>query len=426
MKEGFRFFRLAPSIERRMFLGISYCVAFSIPFKASFNSLFCILLFVFWLFFTVKNFGKMRLLIIGLTSVLFWLALLGMLYTANVEEGLFRFQQKTLLLLLPLVFGTIQLTEAEVGKIATVFVLGVLAACIICLLTASLHWVQFGSSEHFFSLYLVDDVIVDLYPYILALLCLASMVLLSESFLGKLQLDPFFKKPFIGISLIVFFTTFILLLSVKQLIVALILGVLLYAIRINRAHSFVLLTCAILMIASSIFIMPTLRVRVEEALSEQNKENPLDQNPAGASPLNGVALRRALWICVLDVIKENPWIGVGSGDGQDELQKAYANREFVLAADYNRYNAHNQYLQVAVNFGIIGLSIWACSFVALGAIFKKNWLFLTLMSLVLFSMLTESLLETNKGALTLSFLLTLFSFSEIDNKQTGFGEPANK
>ncbi|MFN7604055.1 MAG: O-antigen ligase family protein [Bacteroidota bacterium] len=118
-------------------------------------------------------------------------------------------------------------------------------------------------------------------------------------------------------------------------------------------------------------------------------------------------MRRAIWVCAIDVIKNDLWLGVGTGDGQDALQESYLNRNFVLAGKYNRFNAHNQYLQVAINFGLIGLLSWLGVLIWLLYHQRRNWLLLTLITIFLFSMLTESMLETNKGVLTFSFLTVM-------------------
>lgn len=410
MKDGFRFFVLPALIEEKIFLILSGAIAFSIPFKASFNSLFCILLFIFWLLFTKKKIDPSRIDVIGMISILFWIAVVGMLYTQNLEEGLFRFQQKSLLLVLPLVFFTSEIEwRKHISIISSIFIYGVLFACIFCLIEASYNSWMHSSGEYFFSEKLARSSIVDLYPYILALLCFSSALLLTESCLGKFGLHFFLTARKIAVPLTCFLIMFILLLGVKQIIIALIIFLFLYAIRIHKRIIYFLVVGVLVIITSVIYFSPILKTRLTEVVNEKNQENALDQNPTLGTPLNGIALRRALWVCAVDVIKENLWIGVGSGDGQDELQKSYQKREFVFAANYNRFNAHNQYLQVAINFGLIGLVIWIASFGWLFYQFKTNWLFISALGLFLFSMLTESMLETNKGALAMAFVLTLLA-----------------
>jgi O-antigen ligase len=98
---------------------------------------------------------------------------------------------------------------------------------------------------------------------------------------------------------------------------------------------------------------------------------------------------------------------VGTGDEQDELQRVYLNRKFYLAAHYNKFNAHNQYIQLAIGTGLIGLGL---IFIASGWSFwrlRSSRLFLYALTAVLIAMLTESMLETNKGCLIFSIVVSL-------------------
>lgn len=138
MKNEWRFISISPTHERQFFLYLMCAIAFSIPFQASYNSILLIVLLLFWLLCMPKQFDAHRLKTIGLISVVFWLAVIGLTYTKNIEEGLFRIQQKTLLLVFPLVLGTIRLDWRQLLKqLFSVFVATALIASIVCLLDAT-------------------------------------------------------------------------------------------------------------------------------------------------------------------------------------------------------------------------------------------------------------------------------------------------
>ncbi len=422
MKNEWRFISISPTYERQFFLYLMCAIVFSIPFQASYNSILLILLLLFWLLCMPKLFDAHRLKVIGSVSVVFWLALIGLAYTKNIDEGLFRIQQKAILLVFPLVLGTIRLDWRQLLKqLFSVFVVTAVIACIVCLLDATFFWIQTNSTERFFFENLLSGGWLDLYPYILAYLCLTACIILAESLLGKLRLSNWLMNRAVTISLLLFLTVFILLLSVKMVIIIMVGLILIYALRLNKNIGSLLALSGIVILAIAFFSLPTLRARIQEALAEEGKKNALNEQPELGTPLNGVALRRALWVCSLDVIKDNPAVGVGTGDGQDELQAAYENRKFVLASRYNRFNAHNQYLQTLINFGIVGLVVWLLSLGWLFVAFKSNRLLIFMLGVLLFAMLTESMLETNKGCLLMSFLVTLCCFGlkskylEIEN-----------
>jgi O-antigen ligase len=416
-KSELRFIAIPVRIERKIFLFLCCALALSIPFKASYNSILCITLLVFWLVFMEKKFVWYNLTQALLISTLFWLALAGMTYTQNIDEGLFRLQQKSLLLIFPLVFGTIKLSwKKELTWIVIFVLLGVIIACLISLLDAIFYWIQHGSMERLFAHGLTE--FINIYPYILALLCLISILILAETGLGYLSLSGWLNKKPIIIILIVFFSIFLLLLSVLQIMIAWMILIIAYAIRLNKNRNLLVgLIVALFFTIALSFFVPTLKTKVSEAIGGENNKIPLDKDASLGRDWNGFAVRRAVWECALDVVRANPWLGVGTGDGQDYLQVAYDNRRFYFASRHNRFNTHNQYLQTTVTFGVIGLVVWISSLLKLLLMFRHNWLLTCLLSFLMFAMLTESMFETNKGALLMAFLFTIFCFYESSTQK---------
>jgi O-antigen ligase len=237
---------------------------------------------------------------------------------------------------------------------------------------------------------------------------------MTEALLGKYELHSWLHQRALAIALIIFLSIFILLLSVKQIILAWIIFFIFYSFRIHSKKSVVLImmvTC-FLLITGSVMIIPTLKTKFYEVVNGKDNTIPLDQDSSLGRNWNGIALRKAIWICAVDAIGNNPLMGVGTGDGQDVLQATYENRQFYFASRYNRYNAHNQYLQVLLNYGMIGLMIWLGSLYWLFRNFKSDWLVVSLLACLMFAMLTESMFETNKGVLLMAFTVTIFSFGQ--------------
>ncbi len=410
MSTQLRLFAISSNLEKSVFLVLSIALAFSIPFKAIYNSILCIALLIFWIFFMRKSFDYPRLKMVLGISILFWVALIGMFYTKNFEEGLFRLQQKSLLLLLPAIFITISVDwQKEFKWIVSFFILGVLMACIVCLINASVHLILYNGSEKFFSHDLTS--FIDLYPYIMSTLCLAAILCLVEVGLGKLEVYWFNNSRLFLIILILFLSLFIFLLSVKQIIIAWLGFIIFYSVRMNRNKiiAIVMVAFGFLIAGTSISFIPTLKAKLDEIVAGKDNTIPLDQDASLERGWNGIAMRKAVWTCSIDAINQNPWIGVGTGDGQDALQIAYENRQFYFASRFNRFNTHNQYLQVIVNYGFLGFFLWLSSLFYLLKISRSNGLAIALIFTLVFAMLTESMLETNKGVLLMAFLLSFFS-----------------
>ena len=143
----------------------------------------------------------------------------------------------------------------------------------------------------------------------------------------------------------------------------------------------------------------------------------LDADSSLARPWGGKAIRVAIWKCSGDIIKRRWLTGVGTGDVQDCLQQAYEDRKFYFASRYNRYNAHNQYLQSAISHGIAGALLFAfCIAVPLYQNRKSFSNNIYMLFLVLFAItaITESVLEINKGVVLYSFFNSIFAFNTND------------
>ncbi len=118
----------------------------------------------------------------------------------------------------------------------------------------------------------------------------------------------------------------------------------------------------------------------------------------------------------IKIIKNNLFLGVGTGDVQDAFDLQYIKGNSALEPQH-RLRAHNQYLTYGVSFGILGL-VWFLVYLFY-PIFKtslyKNYNYLTFFSIIILSMITEDTLETQVGINFFVFFNTIFLLS-IKNK----------
>jgi O-antigen ligase len=122
---------------------------------------------------------------------------------------------------------------------------------------------------------------------------------------------------------------------------------------------------------------------------------------------NGFNERLIFWKCSVHLIKENFFLGVGIGDLYEELSVCYAN---IGLARLNRFNCHNQYLQVWLSTGIIGfgafISILILHFKK--ALRSKDSIYLAFMVVICLGFLTESLLELQRGIVFFILISLIF------------------
>jgi O-antigen ligase len=122
------------------------------------------------------------------------------------------------------------------------------------------------------------------------------------------------------------------------------------------------------------------------------------------------------WKAGMDVGKKHWFIGTGTGHFRQELEAYYKN---VLHKD-EWARPHNQFINVFVCFGIIGLIVFL--FILIYPMtFKKFWtvpLVPTLYLMQILSMMVEHPLDTQVGA-GLFLLLTMMGLSMLDDEKWG-------
>jgi O-antigen ligase len=252
-----------------------------------------------------------------------------------------------------------------------------------------------------------------IHPTYLATYILFSLIVIGNYFATQYKKLSLIRKVLITL-LIIHFIIFTLLLSSRIAIIALalIFNALVVFHYIKKNISIVML-CLLLSInlipAILIANSPLIKVRFAEiqTLNFTDTKNAIE---------NSTNSRIIIWKSSVHLIKENFWFGVGTGDVTDELVKDYSNNSFNIGIK-KRYNAHNQYLQVWLAYGLVGFSLFALSFAMYWQMAIKNFdviylIFLLIMTIVF---LTESYLQTQSGVVFFAFFNTLLY--SVNNKR---------
>ena len=131
-------------------------------------------------------------------------------------------------------------------------------------------------------------------------------------------------------------------------------------------------------------------------------------NPSGHS----VVQRLEYWIAAMYVIKNNPFVGVGTGDVMISMNNAYEMNSSKLDLKY-RKRPHNQFLSVFIGFGAIGF-FWFLLVLFYPLKNISNNLFQVLyccfLIIAVLSMLTEDTLDTQAGVSFFAFLNSFLLF----------------
>lgn len=373
------------------------------------------------LYLTNREIGhsRERKVVLGLSVIFYLIHVFGLITTANMDQGFFELEKKLALLLFPLImFFTPPFEPAEIRNVLKFFVFSCAASLTVCLLAATRSFMDTGDTQSFFYHTLSEPVGMHA-AYLSMYFCFAIAILLWW--------DGAVSRPQFGlwrILAILFLGLGILLLSARAQVMILCSGIAIWLFMIlkrnygfGKAVPFATLLGVVMLGIALLF--PVNRDRFMRAINYEQRYG-LDREWGEQQ------IRTLIWSCSLDVIEANPLLGVGTGDGEDELQECYRENKFVSLTYFEgtTFNAHNQVLETTIQLGIFGALIFLAGiFYSCKCAYRdNNTLFLAMTFIFLVSCMTESMLESQSGIIFFAFFGTFLFFNKLEigipNQQT--------
>ncbi len=408
--------QFARSRYRNHFLFLSCAVAFLIPVVPRMVPLGIVLLTINWLigsnfrlsFREFKTNHRKKYLV--LFSVFYLIYVAGLAYSANMGYAFFDLEVKLSLLIFPLIFAFSPWPlygEDEWKKILKAFVAGCLTGALLLLVHANVEY----SMEPDYHAFLYSRLSWYIHPSYLSMYYNLAIIIIyahvasgNKGLLTRMNLFYLFSA--------LFFMWMTLLLNSKAGLITLVLlwpGLPIWWWLTNvwrRMVPMFLLTIVMFLITGS-FLAPLIFDRfaeIDTMMEKDNKER-VETNSTGD--------RLVAWSASAELIRENPWFGVGTGDVKDALVEKYRVNNAIPALK-NRLNAHNQYLQTAVTLGMPGVAVLVLMLVmpAIYAIRNKMWIYLFFLVIFSLNLMVESMLEVQAGVVYYAFFNALFFASE--------------
>lgn len=398
---------------------------FTLPFSIKVNGVFLIILAGIWLVDGkwVQKFDRFRSNPASLLVLLFLLHLIGLSYTENLKAGFFEIEKKFSFLLLTVVLTTHNYTRIRPifwYIVLYSFVIGCLIAVLICLTGAFFSFLQHQDTRFFF--YHDLSAPIGIHAVYFSWYLVVSVVILFD----RLKAVSTKLSKALLASLICLFCLFVVLLSSKAMIVTLTIMVFYYIYHLlpggfSRMKKFTSLLLLGLFLGGVLSIgAPKVRDRFVEILHDEfNQENVLSLDYYHQYHFTGANVRLAIWKVITLILQEDKAIlfGVGTGDAQDRLTEEYVQRGFYAGDEslgqtgFLTYNAHNQFFQYLITFGLNGCIVFLIvllSIVQMSILLKSSVLKAFCVSFVIFSM-TESTLEVQKGIVFFVFMVCWLS-----------------
>ena len=421
-------------IHQQLYWLLSIAIVVSLPFSLKLCSWSIGLLTLNWLveggfrrkFDIIKSSLFLKLIILFAL-----LHIVSLIYSTDLNHGMFVLEIKLAILVLPIVIGTIpKLSHNSLRVVLVSFIVSCAATAMISLslsffdqptadsiytnfdhITAEKYTSQFINSSQSWLLFSYVGLShhINLHPTYFSMYLLFSICLIVFLYRDRLVEMKILSKIILS-SLVGLFVITIMLLSSRIVIIAMILLLLVsifrYFYRVKGYFQGILMSIsALLIISVVIYQNPVTRYRlIQEPLM---LENNLSENP----DWNSVSLRILEWKASLNIIKDNSIIGVGIGDIRNALNSQYHRMADLREFDIN-LNSHNQYLQTTATLGILGLSLLLGIIIypALAAYKKKEYLYLTYIFIFSICFLTESMLEVQKGIVFFALFHSLLFF----------------
>ena len=357
--------------------------------------------------------SKLKRLLNPLTiifSSVYFIHLIGLLYSTNIMEGLRDIETKLTLFLFPLLLFSVPFKDyfLEKRKLLKAFIAGCFIASLYCLICSI--YVYFTTGENTFA---YEDLSAFLFShpgYQAMYMAFAFFTLIHYQLFS--DETPLFSKT-INLILGSFFLVMVFLFTSRTVVLGTILLALITTLIISIRKFGVLKAFGItsfsgILLVGIMWLVPASQIRMKVVIDSFQSESTVKAKPN---------VRIAIWNSAIDVIKFNPIIGTGTGDPQEHLMSSYKKNNITKAILKN-YNAHNQFLQTTIALGAIGLIILLLNFVVpiiLG--FKKgDYLLLMFLFLFIIFSMTESSLEKQQGVLYYAFFNSLLAIGLLYNK----------
>lgn len=318
-------------------------VAFFLPLTVFGGNLFAVLIFLLWIikadfksdFHRLKN----NKLIIAVFLYLL-LYVIALLWTADMESGLYTLRKQLKFLFIPIFMLFVKREHVKY------YILAFLAS-----MSLSEIW-SYGIFFELLPLYggatLVDPIPlmshITYNPFLAIAIYFLSYYVLFDHSISKLKK---FTYGFFIITMSI--NMFITGGRAGQVMYFAMLVVLIFQYFPKNAFKASLISLLVLVITSSTFYLNSkiFSDRVDSAVTELSDYKNHTHSSTG--------LRISSAINSWSIIKENPVIGVGTGDYKNEFIKASIKNNLKLENTLVIHNPHNMYVLILVQFGFVGL-----------------------------------------------------------------------
>lgn len=382
-------------------VGLLSIIVFLIPNSHNFISPFI----AFWgvsslgLIFIKKkklSFNKPLILLV----FFYILLIIGLVWTDNMKAGGFDLEVKMSLLIFPLLLLFLEYTLKQLRWIIVAFLAGLLFSCFTLILFGFSRYSEGADINTF----LYSDLSFVIHPTYMSMYFVIGIMILLMDLKAKVFV---FKNWVIAFLILLFFVFVLMLLSKAGVIILsiyLFIVIVIWSIQKQKIVYPIMFSFAIVcMLLFSYKKSKVVQHRVDELIVGLTTKK-----STGSNGSTGIRLR--IWKEGIHLIKESPIFGYGTGDVKNVLLNRY-DEVYMCKAFDKRLNAHNQFIQIAISLGLVGLFVFLLSlFETVKNGFKtKNFFKVSFVVIFVMYALTESMLENQAGTIFFGLFFSLLN-----------------
>jgi len=364
--------------------------------------------------------------------LLFLLHFISLLYSTDKQSGLEVIQRRLPLLILPTAFCFIDFEKKTWNKILLFYAFSTTIASIVGFsygfyLNTKLHDTGYLYNDNISALLMGKQSVYFAFYVNIAVFIFIYQLLQKEEIIQKLHF-------LIWVSILwLLFISFMLACKTAMigLFIILLWTVIFYLIKKRKFFEITIIAVALIVggflaVKTSPKTMNRFKglTQTDFQFENRNKENHFNAE-YDENKWSSTNTRIAIWTCGFEVWKEHLIFGTGIGDRDAALLKKYKEKQFWFAYTTEKHT-HNQYLDIALSMGIIGLLIFLVAFILYPIkVFLKQKQGLAIMIFVCLAicLFTENMLNRYQGLVLIALILPLVSKISDKRKPTTIDFP---
>lgn len=388
---------LDDSLIKKVISTLMQLLVFTLPLHPKLVPILVLILFVLGLFDFFGSKNKFEPSKAQISMMLFYCFLIvGLLWTENLKSGFFDLEVKSSLVIFPILFSIIPISKRQFLKLIRALVYGVITFFLIAIFFAFRTYIERSDGFHYFLYARLSPVI---HPSYMSLYITTAIAFLLHFLKSRIYI--FFNKAVTMIVVVFLFIVNFMLLSKIGLFVSILIMLYYIVGWVRRERKFGAGIISLIAICLFFVVMyknvEYVAQRVDEFGSIFNRQNNESDESSG--------IRLKIWSQAVDAIRNKTIIGYGTGDVKDVLIARYKSHGLLHAAE-KKYNAHNQFLQILISSGIVGLVLFFLSGI-LGS--QSNQLFIIFIIISYIYMSVESMLENQAGTIFFGLFYSMLS-----------------